>query len=613
MSHLASLFVPVFIEVRGLAHIHGAFNVTSILTNTAAMAALQTLRTIGTGMAETQQQVSSGLRVETASDNAAYWSISTTMRSDNKAISAVADALGLGAAKVDVAYTAIEAVIDVLSEFKSKLIAAKEPGVDAAKIQAELDQLKGQIVSVSQSASFNGVNWLDTDIANINDSDLNKVSLTSSFIRSKDGVTIGKTDFHLSEIALFNKSSGGLLQADTRKMLTLGGIRNYDTYMDAQGIIHMDTTNTVIGVRAVKDFNFTGPLSVGAGDTISFDITVDADNPADVDAPHHPGKTMQIVIDRTMVDTLFPAANGVISSYTQYASLLNHALSQANSGASATTYVDNNGNPIINKIGIQTQENSGLNGSSVEISNFVSNVGSGGMSNSLHYGTRGSGMSLLFTPFEVHKDGDNLDGVELSFSFGVNGAPATDHGFNRTHVNQLLGKTNGKVETSDEMVTLLRSLISADWPDVIIEATGSSAISVRSDKTVDRLSGARTSIGFTGISVNIEPLAEQNVLDIDIVANPQKLDVYIGYLEVVTADVIDAGATLGALKTRIDMQENFAQTLMDSIDKGVGRLVDADMNEASTRLKALQAQEQLAIQSLQIANSDAGNILQLFR
>lgn len=613
MSHLASLFVPVFIEVRGLAHIHGAFNVTSILTNTAAMAALQTLRTIGTGMAETQQQVSSGLRVETASDNAAYWSISTTMRSDNKAISAVADALGLGAAKVDVAYTAIEAVIDVLSEFKSKLIAAKEPGVDAAKIQAELDQLKGQIVSVSQSASFNGVNWLDTDIANINDSDLNKVSLTSSFIRSKDGVTIGKTDFHLSEIALFNKSSGGLLQADTRKMLTLGGIRNFDTYMDAQGVIHMDTTNTVIGVRAVKDFYFTGPLSFGASDTISFDITVDADNPADVDAPHHPGKTTQIVIDRTTVDALFPAANGVISSYTQYASLLNHALSQANSGASATTYVDNNGNPIINKIGIQTQENSGLNGSSVEISNFASDVGPGGMSNSLHYGTRGSGMSLSFAPFEVYKDGDNLDGVELSFSFSVNGAPATDHGFDRTYVNQLLGKTNGKVETSDEMVTVLQSLISADWPGVIIEATGPSAISVRSDKAVDRLSGARTSIGFTGISVNIEPLAEQNVLDIDIVANPQKLDVYIGYLEVVTADVIDAGATLGALKTRIDMQENFAQTLMDSIDKGVGRLVDADMNEASTRLKALQAQEQLAIQSLQIANADAGNILQLFR
>jgi flagellin len=52
---------------------------------------------------------------------------------------------------------------------------------------------------------------------------------------------------------------------------------------------------------------------------------------------------------------------------------------------------------------------------------------------------------------------------------------------------------------------------------------------------------------------------------------------------------------------------------MSTIDKGVGRLVDADMNEVSTRLKALQTQEQLAIQSLSIANHNAQNVMQLFR
>ena len=77
---------------------------TSILTNTAAMSALQTLRSINDGMERTQGRVSSGLRVGAASDNAAYWSIATTMRSDNKALSTVQDALGLGAAKIDTAY-----------------------------------------------------------------------------------------------------------------------------------------------------------------------------------------------------------------------------------------------------------------------------------------------------------------------------------------------------------------------------------------------------------------------------------------------------------------------------------------------------------------------------
>ena len=81
---------------------------TSINTNNSAMSALQTLRNINSSLETTQNSVSTGYRVDTASDNAAYWSIATTMRSDNKALSAVSDALGLGAAKVDTAYTAMD-------------------------------------------------------------------------------------------------------------------------------------------------------------------------------------------------------------------------------------------------------------------------------------------------------------------------------------------------------------------------------------------------------------------------------------------------------------------------------------------------------------------------
>ena len=91
---------------------------TSILTNAAAMSALQTLRTIGQNMENTQASVSSGLRVASASDNAAYWSIATTMRSDNGALSAVQDALGLGAAKVDTAYAGMESAVEVVKQIE---------------------------------------------------------------------------------------------------------------------------------------------------------------------------------------------------------------------------------------------------------------------------------------------------------------------------------------------------------------------------------------------------------------------------------------------------------------------------------------------------------------
>jgi flagellin len=71
----------------------------------------------------------------------------------------------------------------------------------------------------------------------------------------------------------------------------------------------------------------------------------------------------------------------------------------------------------------------------------------------------------------------------------------------------------------------------------------------------------------------------------------------------------DAASNLGAVNKRISMQEDFVANLMDSIDSGIGRLVDADMNEESTRLKALQTQQQLGIQSLSIANTNSQNIL----
>src|SRR6186997_1031480 len=127
---------------------------TSIMTNNSAIAALSTLRSISKDMEDTQNRVSTGYRVSDASDNAAYWSIATTMRSDNKALSTVQDALGLGAAKTDTAYTGLESTIDVITEIKAKLVAAREPGVDKNKINEELRELKNQLQSISESASF---------------------------------------------------------------------------------------------------------------------------------------------------------------------------------------------------------------------------------------------------------------------------------------------------------------------------------------------------------------------------------------------------------------------------------------------------------------------------
>ncbi len=331
---------------------------TSIITNNAAMAALSTLRSINSGMEETQGRVSSGLRVGEAADNAAYWSIATTMRSDNMALSAVQDALGLGASKVDTAYAGMESAIEVVKEIKAKLVTATEEGVDKAKVQEEIQQLKDQLMAIAESASFSGENWIaggvDTETAA---TDLNVVS---GFVRdANNNVSVKSTPY--------------TLDASTAGSMTLlfGG--------DANGAI----------------VNTTGILGTVASDwsTVDFDLSS--------------AGTVE-------------AASGAVAGQSVY---------------------------------------------TLDITDFT-----------------------------------NAD--------------------------------------MGEALTL-----------------------------VDAALAAMTS----------------------------------------------AAAELGSISMRIDLQEDFVAKLADSVESGIGRLVDADMNEESTRLKALQTQQQLGIQALSIANSSSENILSLFR
>ena len=321
---------------------------TSIMTNSAAMAALQTLRGINDQMDSTQNAISSGYRVANASDNAAYWSIATTMRSDNKALSTVSDALGLAAAKTDTAYTGLDSSISVVEEIKAKLVAAREPGVDKTKINSELDELKSQLSSVSKSASFSGENWL--------------YNSSSTAVGTKEMV------------GSFTRDSTGNVSINTLSF-------------DASTSVLVDTKSAARG-QLTKDVSVSQPQT---------------------------GTTSMTSATYYLID------------------------------ASSTT---------------------------------------------------------------------SASGSEIKLTTG----------------------------TSDQN---LEGMISA----------------------VDKM----------------------------------------------LSNLTDSASKLGAVNSRISMQDNFVSNLQDVINKGIGRLVDADMNQESTKLKALQTQQQLGIQALSIANSDSQNVLSLFR
>ncbi len=91
------------------------------------------------------------------------------------------------------------------------------------------------------------------------------------------------------------------------------------------------------------------------------------------------------------------------------------------------------------------------------------------------------------------------------------------------------------------------------------------------------------------------------------------LEDYIKGVDTAIKEMTTAATNLGSVKQRIGLQSEFVTALGQAIDRGIATLVDADMSEESTKLQALQVQQQLGIQAMSIANSSTQNILSLFR
>ena len=428
---------------------------SSILTNSSAMAALQTLRSINEQLDSTQNQISSGMKVASASDNAAYWSIATTMRSDNKALSAVSDSLGLGSSTVDVAYTAMNSTVSTLDDIKSRLVTAKQPGVDKSKIQSEIKQLEDQLKSTADAASFSGSNFLSTSV-DMTDATQTTQQVVGSFTRDSSGnITISTININTTETILFNSGSTGkgLLQAGT-------AVSNVSDYGISNG------SGTAANGTTGASLDLSGGIPAGSGttmglnDALNFNITIG-------DVSHN------VTIDRATVDAALGTTDGKIADTTAWGTVLGKALSDAGFGSDVVT-------------------------------------------------------------------------------------------------------TTGGVLTS-------------------VDASSGVNITVSNSASSDN-----------GNFIDMSSMDISNASSLD-------LDKYINGVDRMIGKVTTAASDLGATKTRITNQTDFLSSLMDSIDKGVGTLVDADMNQESTRLKALQTQQQLGIQALSIANSNSQNILSLFR
>lgn len=230
---------------------------SSILTNTSAMVALQTLKSINSNLSGIQNEISTGKSISSAKDNSAIWAISKVMESDVSGFKAISDSLSLGEATVAVARQGSETVTDLLTQMKGKIVAAQEENVDRSKIQTDISALRDQIASVVGAAQFNGLNML---------SGTTDVNILSSLDRSSDG-TVAASNITISRQDL--STSAG----------TFGTGTDLSTNSTASAAAITNTGNTAVLTLATEaDVSDNGySLSIG-GTTVSFasgDLTGD--------------------------------------------------------------------------------------------------------------------------------------------------------------------------------------------------------------------------------------------------------------------------------------------------------------------------------------------------
>ncbi|KQQ26018.1 flagellin [Methylobacterium sp. Leaf125] len=428
---------------------------TSLLTNNAAMTALTTLKNITTQLDVTSNRVSTGLRVSSAADNAAYWSIATTVRADNGSLGAIKDVLGIGSSSIDTAYNGINAIIENVKNLRNQLTSALSSNVDRAKVQFEISAIQSTMKATADSSVMSGQNWLSVDSSSAKFAATQKI--TAGFSRDIAG------GIKFSEVSINVGNAGGL--------------KLYDAGASA---------GTSGKVTAAASFGPTTDVSTA----IAFSVNAG-------------GGAVTVTLNAAK----FPAASG-------------------------------------------------------------------------------------FDPTKVTSD---------QIVAEINNQLAADP------------KTNGAVTASldeDGRLQFETTKLGAS-ASVVVTFT---AAGLGFGTTAQTGTGVAGTAASKGILDSVDAITGKSVSNIDIsTATDAQVKAYITQVDKALAAMTNTATSLGSSKKQVDGQKAFIDTLMKANDRTIGTLVDADIEEESTKLKALQTQQQLGVQALSIANSASQNVLSLFR
>ncbi len=633
---------------------------SSILTNTSAMTALQTLRGVNTDLARTQDMISTGKKVANAKDNSAIFAISKTMESDVAGFKALSESLSLGNSTIAVASNATSQIGGLLEEIKGKITSASSENVDRASLQNEIDQLRDQITGIVGAAQFNGKNLLQDDdsfsiLASLDRSPTGAVTSNSITVSGRDfGTDAGVAGTGASGKNASISGSGVTASESGTNSLVLANNANI---VDGTDVFRV----TIDGVQidaSLENMQEAGTIAATA--TQASDEDVAAYIAGVINGTNDAGPSLNMQgVSATITDTAGAAGISVSSTASEEITL-----SSANVGAvAAGTALSGTLAAVTGEINTRTSVSIDMTTNEADAADETVSLTLG--ENTFTYTSSGdlnaaatltemvgqfnqqaqdqgltqfvfdeAGTSLTIGNLSTEEAYDvaidtsglttNAAGVlsnpsldaatAVSTNIDISGTIVEGDSFSVDIGGQQATYVAGANENANDVIRGLQAVIAADGPAGINTsltfANNPGQGDVASISLSGDVGGAVTLTEARGGTEATGALYGLSTIDVTTSDGATKaLDTIESLIQV----NIDAQAEFGASARRVDLQNEFMTSLIDSFKTGIGALVDTDMEAASARLQALQVQQQLAVQSLSIANQAPQTILSLFR
>lgn len=316
---------------------------SSILTNNSALTALQSLQMTQQALSTTQSQVSTGLKVAGAKDNASYWSIAQQLNSASGVTSAANDAMAESQAVLDTANSAIKSIIGTLNSIQTTLTQASNPGADFGNIQTTLTSLGKALTDAVTGASFNGVNLLDGSQTSMNfvsgftagasGGSLNTISLTAQALTGAGSNSVTVYGPNVTDSATIGYLQGLTDNTGSVSAASYGqDIIDSTTNANVLSITHvaLDGTQTVTNYAALDANGNATAIGSAASFAVSIQTTTSGgklnQNGLDV--------TALSVSNASNAQTALTAVNSALKAVTDYAATIGATQSRMTSAAS---------------------------------------------------------------------------------------------------------------------------------------------------------------------------------------------------------------------------------------------------------------------------------------